>query len=206
MPGRNLPPDEVRCTWVKANGQRCGSTRTGESWCQWHEDAAAFRVRNWHRAEHVPEQTIEQHLTMLLKMGWVMVKELEFQVLDLGLSMSAYEVDTTETETRDGADDKNSYVSVKKAKLLGAHPVILHYLKEREQHMQVVKMCIGAGLAARQVAVLERYVETLITSQMALAEALGHDPNDPMTRRTIMEVVRRQQAELEDLTPKGITG
>ena len=201
MAGRDTPPDALRCVWIKANGSRCQQERTNASaqWCLWHEEAAAARVSRWHLADNVPDVPIEQHLQMLLKMGWVMCKELEFQVLDLGLSMTAYERDVVETEERDGADDKNSYVSRKTAREMGAHPVILHYLKEREQHQQVVKLCISAGIAARQVAVLERYVETLIASQMSLAEALGHDPNDPMTRRTIMEVVRRQQAELEDL-------
>lgn len=202
-----IVPLEERCEWVKADGGRCRQKRrTPEGrWCDWHETAALARSKYWHMAEHIPDLTVEEHLSQLLKRAWVMCKELEFQVLDMGLSMDAYHVPQKETETRESDDPKNSYVSVKEATLLGAHPVILHYLKEREHHMQIVKMCISAGLAARQVAVIERYVESLIAAQMTLAETLGHDPNDPDTRRAIMESVRQQQLALDDLTPKQIT-
>lgn len=200
--------DEERCRWLKLDGTQCRNEvkRTADGyaagqWCPWHEDAAIARIKNWQRAQYVEDITIEQHLQMELKMALVQVRELEFQILDLGLTMDIYERDSTETETREGDDPKNSYVSVKKARLLGAHPVILHYLREREHHMKVIQLCIGAGLAARQIAVIERYVESMVASQMALAEALGHDPNHPETRRVIMEVVRAQQTALSDMAP-----
>lgn len=199
------PPDEVRCRWLKLNGVRCHNEvrrvdgyATGQ-WCGWHEDAAVARVKNWQRAQYVADVPLEEHLSLELRMSLIQIRELEFQVLDLGLSVDAYETATTETETRSGDDPKNSYVSVKTARLLGAHPVILHYLREREHHMSVVKTCVQAGIAMKQLAVIERYVESMIASQMSLAQALGHDPNDPHVREAIMGVIREQQSQLADL-------
>jgi hypothetical protein len=205
-------PDEQRCTWFKANGQRCKQPRAsvvGNEWtsrdpttdtlCRWHEERLADRVRRFRIAEELPDMTIEHHMGLQLKMAWVMVKELEFQVLDLGLSMDAWRIDTTETETRTGEDAKNEYVSHKTAQLHGAHPVVVQYLRERDHYVSVTKMCVSAGIAAKQIMVVERYAEAQVASLVELAQALGHDPNDSAVRATIMETVRKQLAELKDV-------
>lgn len=202
--GGDLPP-ELRCEWIKASSKQCMQPKldndASRRWCKWHEDALTQRYQRFRIAEDIPDLSIEQHLGLELRMAYVMVRELEFQVLDLGLSTDAWVIDTEERETRESDDPKNSYISSKRAKLHGAHPVIVQYLREREHYSSVIKLCISAGLAARQVAIIERYVESLVDSQMALARSLGHDPNDPTVRAAIMETIRQQQAALEDLAP-----
>jgi hypothetical protein len=189
-----VPPDERRCTWIKTSGNRCRQRRSPDdpeaNVCVFHLRVREERVLRWTLAADTPDIPVEQHLLMELRTSYVMVRAAELEMHDLGLSTDAFVLETEEREDREGGPG-GGYVSVKRAQVLGAHPLVLTYLREREHHMHVIKTCIAAGLAARQIAAVERVVESVMLVATTLTEELGHDPTEPRTRALILTVLRR---------------
>lgn len=200
--GSRKPDDEHRCTWIKSTGNRCRSPRSedGGEYCPFHVRMAEHRAKTFVLAQHAPDLPLEEHLQLELKMSFVMVRTLELELQDLGLSTDTWLRDTKETEVRDGGPG-GGYSSVKRAKMMGAHPLIITYLTERQHHLKVLQTCIGAGLAARHIAAVERFVESVLAFSHSLCEKLGRDPTDPVVRAAISEAMREMETAVRETPP-----
>lgn len=197
------PDDEHRCVWVKPNGRRCTKPRSedGGDKCHFHRAQLQERMQLLTLAKDQPDVPVEEHLKLQLRMAYTAVKLTELEMHDLGYDYEAFMWKMKETEDREGGPG-GGYTSVRRARQLGAHPLMVQYLKEREMHLKVIQTCIGAGIAARQVQAVERFVENVMQFATVLAEGLGHDPESAETRQVIVESLRKMEGQMRDTVPR----
>lgn len=62
--------------------------------------------------------------------------------------------------------------------------------QERQHYARVCKMALDAGIAQRQIELIEQFADRIGNLVMNLIRALGHDPEDPSVR----EIARAQLA------------
>lgn len=194
-----------RCTYVKMNGSRCKQDVTGgDELCKWHKGHAVKRLALTELASNSPDIPIEEHLLYELRLSYSLVKHLELTCAELGFGNDMWRHRAVKKETRTGGPG-GGYDSTTTETTLQPHPALNSLFQAMKTHDRWVGLCVQAGIAAKQIAAVERFAEVLMMTTQQLVEALGHDPSDPATRAVIASVMAKQVGVFETVTPPQLT-
>lgn len=186
-------PDNVRCTFVKRNGNRCGQPRlvdeasNGEdsTWCEFH--------MRWVKG-NLPALRVEPGAEMRVSPMAALLEEIE---------RSQVMVRWYESILADKSPEELMWVSIRESRQGGpggdydltrqeqrAHPALVLLKDERSHLANVTRLAIQSGIEARQLELNEQMANTIITAMQGFARLVGRDPTEAIVKEWMAQALR----------------